>query len=391
MALALSACGGERDDGATTAPTSGPSGGSGITGGGSGDGDGDGDGEGSAGSDGGSGGSDGGGSDGGGTMSSGGDGDGDGDGGIRFDIGDPGGTSGSGGADGGGCDPASDPECGCDSVDLLFVLDNSTSMGDYQRALGLAFPQFADAIIESLPPGTSLHVGVTSTEMGFSSSGSTSNCTSNGNGQPMEAFYVTPDVMNSGRNGAQGRLYDPGGGVTYYELDTDAPDAEVQALKTWFTAAANIGEGGSNIEMATAAAGWAGDPINDPTNAGFIRDQGAVLVVFFMQDEPDQTPLDIGGQPGGMAMLNKLVARKPGCGGANCIIGGGLINQPCLPQTPIGDFLNNLGAPPVTGQLPDGGIAAANPQQAADEMNRLLRDTLAGVIAQKCEEIPPVG
>lgn len=388
MVLALSACGEDRSNGRGSAggftsgltggaPDGGASSGTGDSGG-DGDGDGDGDGTGSGGS---------GASDGTGGGGSGGDGD---TGDIRFDLGNPSDTQG-GGADGGGCDPATDEECGCDAVDLLFVLDNSTSMGDYQRALGLAFPQFADAIIESLPVGTSLHVGVTSTEMGFASSGSTSNCSSNGNGQPMETFYVTPDVTNSGRNGAQGRLYDPGGGQTYFEIETDAPDAEIQALETWFTAAANIGEGGSNIEMATAAAGWAGDPTNDPTNAGFIRDEGAVLVVFFLQDEPDQTPLTIDGQPGGLAMLGKLAARKPACGGANCMIGGGLIDMNCYPQTPISEFLENLGAPPVVGMLPDAGVAAANPQQAADEMNRLLRDTLTGVIAQKCQEIPPVG
>lgn len=36
-------------------------------------------------------------------------------------------------------------------------------------------------------------------------------------------------------------------------------------------------------------------------NAGFVRNVGAVLVVFFVQDESDQTPHTIEGQPGGMA------------------------------------------------------------------------------------------
>ena len=53
---------------------------------------------------------------------------------------------------------------GCTGVDLLFVIDNSVSMGDYQAALGLAFPAFASTLDTALPAGTSLHVGVTSTD-----------------------------------------------------------------------------------------------------------------------------------------------------------------------------------------------------------------------------------
>ena len=76
-------------------------------------------------------------------------------------------------------------------------------------ALGLAFPAFASTLDTALPAGTSLHVGVTSTEMGYSSSGNTTinngDCTFLGDGdQPNDAFYITPDVTDTGRNGAQG-------------------------------------------------------------------------------------------------------------------------------------------------------------------------------------------
>ena len=43
----------------------------------------------------------------------------------------------------------------------------------------------------------------------------------------------------------------------------------------------------------------------------------------------------------------------------------------------------------VVTELPDDNLAEDNPAQAAEEMNQLLRDTLTGVIAQKCDEIPP--
>jgi hypothetical protein len=288
---------------------------------------------------------------------------------------------------------------GCSAVDLVFVIDNSGSMGDYQAALGLAFPAFAATLDAALPAGTSLHVGVTSTEMGYSGGGSTSInngvCTFVGDGdQPNDAFYITPDVSDSGRNGAQGRLYDPGDGTTYFEYVTGTGGAELAALEDWFSAAANIGTGGSNIEMSTAPVGWLADPVNDPTNAGFVRDEGAVLVVFFMQDEPDQTPLMIDGQPGGLAMLEKLVQAKAGCGGIDCIIAGGFLNEQACAATgnlPLDDFLAGVGETPVVEPLPDENLAEDDPQAAAEQMNQALSGTLTEIIAQTCEQIPPAG
>lgn len=280
----------------------------------------------------------------------------------------------------GGCtDP--DGDCGCTAVDVLFVVDNSASMSSAQAALSQAFPQFADAMVEALPPATSLHVGVTSTEMGYTNGGGVSGCYGNYNGQPSADFYVTPDQNDSGRNGAQGRLYVTDG-QPFFAVDTDDA-AGMAELETWFAAAATIGEGGSQIEMSTAAAGWVADPVNDPTNAGFIRDAGAVLVVFFLQDEPDQSPGDLGS-----AMLQKLADRKAACGGASCIIGGGMINESCVDDTAMGDFLAGLGAPAVTAPFPNG-WGGGGPQAA--DFVALLEDTLAGVIAQKCDEIPPEG
>ncbi len=276
-------------------------------------------------------------------------------------------------------------DCGCTAVDLLFVIDNSLSMNDYQVALGQAFPGFADAIIAALPPGTNLHVGVTSTEMGYSNAGSTTNCQATGNGMPQEAFYTTPDVMDTGRNGAQGRLY-VADGMPYFEIDSDAPENEVQALRDWFASAANIGEGGSNIEMSSAAAGWATDPANAGANAGFLRDEGAVLVLFFLQDEPDQS--DAPGltmQETGQQMLDKIAAAKEQCGGLTCVVAGGFVDQGCLPQNGLGVLLDGLPKPPAIAELPD--EDTVSPADFAP----LLEDTLAQVIAQTCDEIEPEG
>ena len=279
----------------------------------------------------------------------------------------------------------------CDFVDLLFVIDNSVSMGGYQQALGLAFPQFADTLAAVLPEGVNLHVGVTSSEMGYAASGSTSinngMCTFMGDGMPSDNFYVTPDNQNTGKNGAQGRLYDPGGGQYYYGV-TIGDQPGIDGLKTWFTGAAAIGTGGSNIEMETAPAGWAFDPANAPTNAGFLRDEGAVLLVFFVTDEPDQTPKVINGVSGGQAMLDKVAAAKAGCGGLDCVLGGGFLLDNACGALPLDEFLAGMSEPAQIAPLPDDNLP---PNQIAGQMNQLLSDSLADAIVGKCAEIPPVG
>jgi hypothetical protein len=301
--------------------------------------------------------------------------------GPKLDVG-PDGSEGPGN-EGGDC---MGEACSCTAVDLLFVIDNSTSMNDYQVALGAAFPSFADAIIAALPPGTNLHVGVTSTELGYSNAGATTNCEATGNGLPQEEFYTTPDLSDSGKNGAQGRLF-VADGMPYFEIDTDAPPADVQALRDWFAAASHIGEGGSNVEMASGAAGWAFDPANAATNAGFLRDEGAVLVIFFLQDEPDQTDA-----PGmtmaetGLAMLDKIAAAKPGCGGLQCVVAGGFVQEGCLDENALGAVFDGLPNPPAIAELPwdDENVDPGY-------FEPLLTDTLAQVIAQTCDDIGPEG
>lgn len=281
------------------------------------------------------------------------------------------------------CDPATDPECDlCEAVDVLFVIDNSISMDDHQIALGQAFPEFADVLVQALPPSTSIHVGVTSTEVKRSNLGNTSNCIATGDGGlPQEDFFVTPDVEDTGVNGAQGRLF-VADGKPFYEIDTDASATELQGLKDWFSEASHIGDSGSQIEMAAAGAGLVAHPHNlAGPNAGFIRDQDAVLVVFFVGDEPDQSPHDIDGVPGGTAMLNMLAAAKPLCGGAQCIVGGGFVDSCGAQGLPIEDFFAGMAELPVTEELP----ATSTP----DTFIPVLRDTLVQIIATTCGNLPP--
>jgi len=210
---------------------------------------------------------------------------------------------------------------GCDSVDILFVIDNSASMATYQDALADAFPGFVDAIFSKLPSGVDLHVGLTTTD--FFCNGdecacpdSTIGCQSAAEFETIKMHYTPPTDGSNGINGSQGRLftYD---GLSYFETSTDA---DPTALKSWFTAAATAaGELGCSFEMPVAAASYLAHPANAMTNEGFIRDEDAVLLLFFLTDEPDKSP-----EP--MTLYRQtLLDAKSECGGEACIITAGLV------------------------------------------------------------------
>jgi hypothetical protein len=306
-------------------------------------------------------------------------------------------------------------ECGCSAVDVLFVIDNSTSMGSYQQGLAAAAPQFADAIFASLPPGTDLHVGVTTSSF-YGGSGGTSpgevNCAPYYEGAGMTdrddlyAFYWTPDEMPYAENGAQGRLrvHD---GLAFFATTTDQDPAQ---LKSWLTGNIEaVGESGSVWEMVAAGAAYPFHPANATDNVGFVRDAGAVLVIFVLTDEVDNSPEDV------EVYHDMIVAAKQECGGDMCIVAGGVM-MPCL-STAMDQRLYPLLAsfgkepivadigpsledcfddcesgditvcdevdPPVTcEQLAQGG---GTPQYA-----EALGVALAQAITETCENIPPV-
>ncbi|MBL9100483.1 MAG: hypothetical protein JNL82_05985 [Myxococcales bacterium] len=275
-----------------------------------------------------------------------------------------------------------DGATGCFAVDLLFVIDNSPSMGPYQEALGAAFPQFADLMFSELPPGTDLHVGIVTTSFfDGSCSESTNNCKSQASDAEILAHYDPPTDGNNGENGGQGRLYS-WQGMSYFAANTDDDPA---ALKAWFTGAAiSAGETGCSFEMPAAAAGWAADPANAATNAGFIRDESAVLLVFVLSDEPDKSPEPVG------QFVDKLVAAKSACGGLDCILAAGLVDTDfCYDHpadTTLKTFLESFSAPPIVGS-----IGSVFPNDPPPDYTGVVGQALAQVIGQKCEELPPPG
>ena len=224
-------------------------------------------------------------------------------------------------------------DCGCTAVDILFVIDDSTSMGSYQQGLAAAAPGFADAIFASLPAGTDLHVGVTTSSF-FGGSGGTSpgetNCSPYYEGAGLTdrddlfMWYWTPDDMPYDANGAQGRLREHEG-MTYFATKTDADPAP---MKNWLVGNITaVGEHGSVWEMVAAGAAYPFHPANAAHNAGFLRDEGAVLVILTLTDEVDNSPEDV------QTYHDMISAAKSGCGGDQCIVTAG-IHKPCLATAP---------------------------------------------------------
>src|SRR5262245_24558122 len=126
-------------------------------------------------------------------------------------TGPTGGAGGSGGhtamssSSGMGGDPAFDSGANgdgsgtstCQYVDILFLIDNSASMGPKQKKLAQAWPLFVDAIYAVLPAGIDLHVGLTTTSFYKGSTAeSTINCMSGNSQQDIAAHFITPGTMN---------------------------------------------------------------------------------------------------------------------------------------------------------------------------------------------------
>src|SRR5262249_26770804 len=144
---------------------------------------------------------------------------------------------------------------------------------------------------------------------------------------------------NNMQNGGQGRLYQYQGKYYFASNTSDDPTP----LKTWFTGAAtSVGELGSVFEMVAAGGAYACHPANDATNTGFIRDEGAVLVLFFLTDEVDNSILET------VSTYHKMVVdKKAKCGGDVCILTGGII-PPCIATTPgntLWGLMSSFGEP----------------------------------------------
>ena len=306
-----------------------------------------------------------------------------------------------------GQDPDGPQLEGCEAVDLLFVIDNSASMQEFQAGLAQAFPGFIDSIYASLPEGIDIHLGVTTTSFSEDVGHSCAiGCLyyDDPPGCPGGEGCNRADCYNdftTQANGYQGRLYEYEG-KRYFETNT-ANLADKEALTDWFVSVASaVGETGSGYEFSTGAASRAFENINADYNAGFLRDEGAVLFLFFLTDQWDESILPLA------TYVDNINAAKAGCNAAieagSCVVTSGLLNPCVVPNEAGGNASGGFGDWGPGGYGPDGQpgdllwqfMVSFNEEPAwgsildTQTYAEVVGEGLAQVITQTCDSIPPV-
>ena len=167
-------------------------------------------------------------------------------------------------------------------VDILFVVDDSHSMRHEQESLAVNFPRFID-VLESVQGGLpDIHLGVVSTNVGTGpSGGGGDSCAGNGDDGVLQVPGGCPPLTDGARY------------ISDVEIGEDSGTRAINYtgdLAAQFSCMAELGTGGCGFEQPLEAAMRALDPESD-ANAGFLRDD-AYLMVVFLTDEDDCSAVD---------------------------------------------------------------------------------------------------
>ncbi len=167
------------------------------------------------------------------------------------------------------------------NVDILFVLADFTIIPKRQ-ALVQAFPQLVAALDAAAP--ASYHIGVITSDLGAGPfTYDFGQCHPDGDGAKLQITPATNNPVPAGCNG-----FSLSGGARYIDYDRIAGTDNlvgVPDVATAFSCIASINDGGCPYFQGLEAAYRAvSNP--PPENAGFLRDD-ALLVVVFLQDSDD--------------------------------------------------------------------------------------------------------
>lgn len=196
-------------------------------------------------------------------------------------------------------DPVAD---GCSKVDYLFVVDNSSSMGDNQWKLAHGIDIFLDGIEDVLDEVDSVHAGVLTTD-GYD------------HNHP-DCRRIGALVSQTGGHNSSGEVCGPFAEGGRYLTEADDLTAGLECLL-------RVGTTGSTAEQPLTALRRAVDPADDTVeacNAGFLRSD-ALLVVVFITDEDASTNANVydavvdakGGQDEAVVVLTIAHTGEPGC------------------------------------------------------------------------------
>jgi hypothetical protein len=167
-------------------------------------------------------------------------------------------------------------------VDILFVIDNSGSMGEEQTSLIANFPKFIQ-VLETIEGGLpNAHIAVINSDMGTGGGPATNGCSGTG---------ATPPTDGVAGDGQMRVLVNPKPGQETARFISDIKD-DLTGVRTTnytgslsgsFSAMATVGTKGCGYESHLGAMRRA---LENPINTGFLR-ENAYLAVIIIADEDD--------------------------------------------------------------------------------------------------------
>jgi hypothetical protein len=170
------------------------------------------------------------------------------------------------------------------NIDIVFMIDDSSSMTPLQNKLAANFPVFMN-VLKGLPRGLpNVHIGVVSSSMGAGRNPSVDHCPQGGDRGVFHAAALGPTCAQGSLNPGQSFI-SSANGVTNYTGDI----ADV------FSCIAPLGDGGCGFEHQFAsvlrALGADGQP-PPPENAGFLRPDAYLMVVLITNEDDCSAPPD---------------------------------------------------------------------------------------------------
>ena len=158
----------------------------------------------------------------------------------------------------------------CDTVDILFVIDNSNSMEQEQKNLAANFAKFIQRVEAIQPPIKSYHVGVISTDIGAGA-------------------FNDPILVGCKPKGDDGMLQHAATGSGCAKSYSKFLTGPRSGLAQDFACIAQLGLGGCGFEQQLESALRA--LTKQSYNTGFLR-PNAPLAIIFITDEDDCSAKD---------------------------------------------------------------------------------------------------
>jgi hypothetical protein len=172
------------------------------------------------------------------------------------------------------------------NLDVLFMVDDSSSMAPLQNKLAASFPEFMK-VLENLPGGLpNLHLGVVSSSMGAGRNPSIDRCPPGGDRGVLRSAPV-------GAACAKGQL-DPG---QHFIASINGMTNYTGTLEDAFACIAALGDGGCGFEhqFASVLRALGADGAPPPAeNVGFLRPDAYLLVVLITNEDDCSAPPDSG-------------------------------------------------------------------------------------------------